>query len=66
MRGGLTDPEVERVARALCLQSGDDPDKLTYAHAMSCTGRDATPKHCWMYWIPFAQVALTAIKGQKS
>ena len=61
MRSGLTDPEVERVSRALCLQSGDDPDKLTYAHAMQCTGRDTTPKYRWMYWIPFAQAALNEI-----
>jgi hypothetical protein len=40
----LTTKAIEAAARALCVQSGDDPDKLTYAHAMQCTGHDREPK----------------------
>lgn len=51
---------IEAAARALCVQSGDDPDKLTYAHAMQCTGHDREPKFTWQYWMPFAEAALAA------
>lgn len=51
---------IEAAARALCVQSGDDPDKLTYAHAMQCTGHDREPKFTWQYWMPFAEAALTS------
>lgn len=51
---------IEAAARALCVQSGDDPDKLTYAHAMRCTGHDREPKFTWQYWLPFAEAALCA------
>jgi hypothetical protein len=51
---------IEAAARALCVQSGDDPDKLTYAHAMQCTGHDREPKFTWQYWMPFAEAALSA------
>lgn len=56
----FTPKAIEAAARALCVQSGDDPDKLTYAHAMQCTGHDREPKFTWQYWMPFAEAALAA------
>lgn len=51
----LPDKAVEAGARALCLHAGDDPDRLTYAHEMNCTGRDREPMYRWRYWVGFAE-----------
>ena len=56
----FTQKALVAAARELCVQSGDDPDKLTYAHAMRCTGYDREPKYIWQYWVPFAEAALIA------
>lgn len=58
--GTISPRAIEAAARALCIQSGDDPDKLTYAHAMKCAGHDREPKYIWQYWVPFAEAALSA------
>lgn len=61
MRRSMINVDIEKVARALCVEAGDDPDSQTYAHAMRCTGRSDAPEFRWMYWIPFAKVAISAI-----
>lgn len=64
LRSGLTEKNVERVARALCTESGDDPDSKTYSHAMHCTGRENAPEFRWMYWIGFAKASIEAYEKE--
>lgn len=52
---------IEAGARALCIEAGDNPDQITYAHEMKCASHDREPKQKWEYWIPFARAAITAI-----
>ena len=56
----LSPRAIEVGARALCIAAGDDPDKMTYAHEMACTGRDREPKYRWQYWAEFAEAAICA------
>lgn len=56
----LSPRAIEVGARALCIAAGDDPDKMTYAHEMACTGRDREPKYRWQYWAEFAGAAICA------
>lgn len=56
--------KVERVARALCSESGDSPDEFTYAYDMKCTGRDREPQFRWMYWVSFAKSAIEAMNDR--
>lgn len=51
---------IEAGARAICTALGDDPDQLTYAHEMVCTGRDREPMHRWQYWTTHAEAAIAA------
>lgn len=60
----LTDKAVEAGARALCLHAGDDPDRLTYAREMNCTGRDREPMYRWRYWVGFAEACLSALAAE--
>jgi len=52
---------IEAVARALCVESGDDPATATYAHEMKCAGSDREPREKWEYWKPFAKAAIAAM-----
>lgn len=56
----LSPRAIEVGARALCIAAGDDPDKMTYAHEMACTGRDREPKYRWEYWAVLAEAAISA------
>lgn len=56
----ISDDMVERAARASCIVAGDDPDQVTYAREMACTGSERTQKFRWQFWEPFARAALTA------
>ncbi len=49
---------IEAVARALCIAAGDDPDQLTYAHEMKCTGCNREPMHRWRYWTTFSEAGI--------
>lgn len=55
-----TEIQVEAGARAICIAAGDDPDKMTYAREMHCTGADREPKQRWEYWRAFALACLAA------
>jgi hypothetical protein len=54
----ITDAMVEAGARAICAHTGDDPDQMTYAHEMKCTGHDREPARRWEYWASFARAVL--------
>jgi hypothetical protein len=44
---------------------GDDPDQMTYAREMHCTGSEREPKQRWQYWSDFARACLAAAgRGQ--
>lgn len=54
---------IEAGARALCIAAGDDPDQLTYAHEMKCTGCNREPMHRWRYWTTFSEAVITAYEA---
>lgn len=54
-----TEAQIETGARAICIAAGDDPDQMTYAHEMACTGRDRELKRRWQYWREFSRACLT-------
>jgi len=54
---------IEAGARALCIAAGDDPDQLTYAREMHCTGNDREKKQRWQYWISHAAAVITAYEA---
>lgn len=54
---------LEAGARALCIAVGDDPDQLTYAHEMRCTGHDREPMHRWGYWTVHSEAVITAYEA---
>lgn len=43
--------DIECVARALCAEAGEDPDRKTYAYEMNCTGKSSGHEFRWQYWI---------------
>lgn len=51
---------IEAISRALCVEAGDDPSRLSYAREMKCTGSDREPREKWEYWKPFARAAIAA------
>lgn len=55
-----TEAQVEAGARAICIAAGDDPDQMTYAREMHCTGSDREPKQRWQYWAGFSRACLAA------
>lgn len=55
-----TDAQVEAGARAICVAVGDDPDQMTYAREMHCTGAQREPKQRWEYWRDFSRACITA------
>jgi hypothetical protein len=56
-----TEAQVEAGARAICIAAGDDPDQMTYAREMACTGREREPKLRWQYWSGFSRACLAAV-----
>lgn len=61
-----TDAQVEAGARAICVAAGDDPDQMTYAREMHCTGADREPKQRWQYWANFSRACLAAVLPHQS
>lgn len=55
-----TEAQVEAGARAICIAAGDDPDQMTYAREMHCTGSRTEPKYRWQYWGDFSRACITA------
>lgn len=51
---------IEAIARALCVEAGDDPSRPSYAREMKCAGSDREPREKWEYWKPFARAAIAA------
>jgi hypothetical protein len=65
--------KLERVARAICMAAGDDPDALAYPPMEPLCGRKAAviyvptgewnqPKPCWNWYTSEARAAIEAMQ----
>lgn len=60
----LSPTALEAAAKAVSVSTGDEPDKLTYAREMQCSGADREPQYRWQYWTQHATAAITAYLAQ--
>lgn len=61
----LSPTALEAAAKAISVSTGDEPDKLTYAREMQCSGADREPQYRWQYWTEHATAAITAYLAQR-
>lgn len=61
----LSPTALEEAAKAISVSTGDEPDKLTYAREMQCSGADREPQYRWQYWTEHATAAITAYLAQR-
>jgi len=65
MTAQLSPTALEEAAKAISISTGDEPDKLTYAREMQCSGNDREPQYRWQYWTEHATAAITAYLAQR-